>query len=180
VSHPGTVIPEIMIFEPTVFRDERGFFMETYNRRDAEKAGLYCEFVQENHSQSLRNVLRGLHYQVKHPQGKLVRVVSGAVWDVAVDLRKSSPTFGRWFAIELSEDNKKCVWIPEGFAHGFLTLSEKADLIYKVTDFYSPQDERTIAWNDSQLAIDWPNAGAVILSEKDRQGMAFREAELFE
>jgi dTDP-4-dehydrorhamnose 3,5-epimerase len=174
-----TNIADILVLEPRVYSDDRGFFMETYNRRAVEELGLTCEFVQENHSRSARNVLRGLHYQVGRPQGKLVRVVSGAVWDVAVDLRRSSPTFCRYVAMELSEDNKKSVWIPEGFAHGFLALSDTADLIYKVTDFYSPQDERAIAWNDPQLAIDWPLFGEVILSDKDRAAGPLSQAELF-
>jgi dTDP-4-dehydrorhamnose 3,5-epimerase len=176
----ATDITEVLVFEPRVFRDERGFFMESYNRRTAAEMGLTREFVQENHSHSLRNVLRGLHYQVGRPQGKLLRVVSGAIWDVAVDLRRSSATFGRWVAAEISEENNKIIWIPEGFAHGFLVLSESADVLYKTTDYYSPRDERSIIWNDPQLGIRWPVDGGVILSAKDRTAVQLRDADLFE
>jgi dTDP-4-dehydrorhamnose 3,5-epimerase len=173
-------ISEVLVFEPKVFHDERGFFLESYNKRTAADAGLNCEFVQENHSHSLQKVLRGLHYQIGRPQGKLVRVVSGVIWDVAVDIRRNSPSFGRWVAAEISAENKKVVWVPEGFAHGFLVLSEIADVLYKTTDYYSPHDERSILWNDPQLAIPWPTDGDVILSAKDRAASHLRYAELFE
>lgn len=176
-----TIIPEIRIIEPLLFGDARGFFYESFNRKIwQEKTGLQTTFVQDNHSRSERNVLRGLHYQIQQPQGKLVRVVRGAVFDVAVDIRKSSPCFGRWVGIELSEENHRQMWIPEGFAHGFLVLSDFAEVIYKTTDYWAPEYERTIIWNDPDLVIQWPLQKQPILSAKDVEGMAFRTAECFE
>jgi dTDP-4-dehydrorhamnose 3,5-epimerase len=170
-------IPDVLLLEPKVVGDDRGFFLEYYNQRVFESLGIAPTFVQDNHSHSRRNVLRGLHYQVRAPQGKLIRAVSGAIWDVAVDIRKNSPTFGRWVAEELSAENKKMLWIPEGFAHGFVVVSEFADMIYKVTEFYLPADERSILWNDPQLGIPWPLIGEPTLSTKDRAGTPFRQAE---
>jgi dTDP-4-dehydrorhamnose 3,5-epimerase len=175
-----TSLPGVFALEPRVFGDERGFFFESYNRRIMAEAGIAEEFVQDNHSCSSRNVLRGLHYQVKHPQGKLVRVAEGEILDVAVDMRRSSPTFGRWEAVRLSGENKRMLWIPTGFAHGFRVLSEKADVLYKATDFYSPEHERTLAWNDPELKIHWELDGEPIVSAKDRRGAAFRDAESFD
>lgn len=177
-----TSIPDVLIIEPRVFGDDRGFFFESYNERDFEKAtGIMPHFVQDNHSKSVRHVLRGLHYQISHPQGKLVRVISGEVYDVAVDIRKNSPSFGKWVGEILSAENKRMLWIPEGFAHGFMVLTDAAEFIYKTTDYWFPEHERTIAWDDPDLAIDWPlNGEAPILSGKDRQGKSFREADLFE
>src|SRR5712691_770700 len=151
-----TAIPDVLIVEPTVYRDARGFFCETYNKRDFEKAGLPANFVQDNHSRSARNVLRGLHYQIQQPQGKLVRVVGGAIFDVAVDIRKKSRTFGMWVGVELSAETGKMLWIPEGFAHGYLVLSETAEFLYKTTDYYAPKFERMIVWNDPDLSVAWP------------------------
>ena len=175
-----TRIADVAVVEPEVFGDERGFFMESYHRKKFEEIGLARDFVQDNHSRSARNVLRGLHYQLGQPQGKLVRVVSGSIWDVAVDLRHSSPTFGQWIAEELSERNKRMLWIPEGFAHGFLVTSASADVLYKTTEFYAAERERSLLWNDPQLAIAWPLSGEPLLSQKDRAGLALGEAELFE
>lgn len=175
-----TAIPDLLIIEPQVFGDERGFFFECFNRRKfAELVGREVDFVQDNHSRSAKNVLRGLHYQIRHPQGKLVRVVQGAVLDVAVDIRKSSPTYGTHLAIELSAENKRMMWIPEGFAHGFVALSEAAECLYKTTDYYFPEYERCICWDDPELAIDWQLQVAPVLSVKDAQGKAFAEAEMF-
>jgi dTDP-4-dehydrorhamnose 3,5-epimerase len=174
-----TTLPDVLLLEPRVYGDARGFFMESYNKRVFAELGLAVEFVQDNHSRSGRNVLRGLHYQIVQPQGKLVRVVRGAVFDVAVDLRRSSPTFGRWEGLELSEDNKRMLWIPPGFAHGFLVLSESADFLYKTTDFYAPEHERCIRWDDADIGIAWPLLGEPILSAKDRQGKRLREAEVY-
>jgi len=175
-----TEIHDALILEPKVFGDARGFFYESYNRRVlAEAAGIRAEFVQDNHSRSARGVLRGLHYQLKQPQGKLVRVASGAVFDVAVDIRRSSPTFGKAACVELSEENKRMFWLPLGLAHGFLVLSDSADFLYKTTDYYAPEHERCIAWNDAELAIPWPLNGAPTLSAKDAQGLPFAVAELF-
>lgn len=179
-----TAIPEVLILEPKVFGDARGFFYESFNQRVFNEAtGLAHTFVQDNHSRSARGVLRGLHYQFNQPQGKLVRVVRGCVFDVAVDLRKYSPTFAKWVGVELSEDNYRQLWVPAGFAHGFLVLSESADLLYKTTDYYAPEHERCIMWNDHDIAIDWPLArllqGQVVLSAKDRDGASFRQAEVF-
>jgi dTDP-4-dehydrorhamnose 3,5-epimerase len=175
-----TLLPGVFALEPRVFGDERGFFFESYNRRIMAEVGIVEEFVQDNHSCSARNVLRGLHYQVKHPQGKLVRVAEGEIVDVAVDMRRSSPTFGRWEAVRLSGENKRMLWIPAGFAHGFHVLSEKAHVLYKATDFYSPEHERTLAWHDPELKIDWELDGEPIVSSKDRGGAAFRDAESFD
>jgi len=174
-----TAIPEVRILEPRVFGDARGFFLESWNARAFAVAGIRAEFVQDNHSRSTRNVLRGLHYQVRHPQGKLVRVVLGEVYDVAVDLRRSSPTFGRWMGEKLSAENKRMAWIPAGFAHGYLVLSDFAEVLYKATDYYAPEHERSIAWNDPDLAIAWPLTGAPVLSAKDAAGARFRDAEVY-
>ena len=172
-----TAIPEVVLIEPKVFGDARGFFFESFNQKAFNEAtGTNPQFVQDNHSRSAKGVLRGLHYQIQQPQGKLVRVVRGAVFDVAVDIRKSSPTFGRWVGAELSEDNQHQLWVPPGFAHGFLVLSDMADFLYKTTDYYAPQYERSILWNDSDLNIDWP-IGEPILSNKDRQGLKFNSAD---
>lgn len=175
-----TEIPDVLELEPRVFGDERGFFYESFNQRIFEEAtGLKASFVQDNHSRSGRGVLRGLHYQVKQPQGKLVRVLRGAVFDVAVDLRRSSPSFGRWVARELSEDNRRQLWVPPGFAHGFLVLSESADVLYKTTDYYAPEHERCIAWDDADLAVAWPIQGRPVLSAKDSSGSSLPAAEVF-
>jgi dTDP-4-dehydrorhamnose 3,5-epimerase len=175
-----TSLPGVFVLEPRVFSDERGFFFESYNQRIMAEAGIIETFVQDNHSSSSRNVLRGLHYQVKHPQGKLVRVAEGEILDVAVDLRRSSPTFGRWEAVRLSGENKRMLWIPVGFAHGFSVLSEKAQVLYKATDFYAPEYERTLVWNDPQLQIDWQMDGEPIISAKDQRGAALADTETFE
>lgn len=175
-----TAIPDVLIIEPQVYRDERGFFFESFNRRNfAELLGRDVDFVQDNHSCSGKGVLRGLHYQIRHPQGKLVHVVQGAVLDVAVDIRKSSPTFGRHTAIELSSENKRMLWIPEGFAHGFVVLSESAEFLYKTTDYWYQEHERTICWDDSALGINWHLQAAPVLSAKDARGKSFAEAEYF-
>ena len=174
-----TAIPEVRILEPRVFGDARGFFLESWNARAFAVAGIRAEFVQDNHSRSTRNVLRGLHYQVRQPQGKLVRVVLGEVYDVAVDLRRSSRTFGRWMGAKLSAENKRMAWIPAGFAHGYLVLSDFAEVLYKATDYYAPEHERSIAWNDPDLAIAWPLTGAPVLSAKDAAGARFRDAEVY-
>lgn len=176
-----TALKDALILEPKVFGDTRGFFLESWNRRGFAQIGLDFDFVQDNHSRSQRGVLRGLHYQVKQPQGKLVRVVSGAVFDVAVDLRKSSPSFGRWAGVELSAENQRMFWVPPGFAHGFLVLSESADFLYKATDYYAPEHERAIRWDDPDLAIDWPLAGigAPTLAAKDAAAASFRNAEAY-
>lgn len=174
-----TRLEGLLIIQPRVFGDDRGFFFESFNERVfAEQTGLEVHFVQDNHSRSARNVLRGLHYQVRRPQGKLVRVVAGEVFDVAVDLRRDSPTFGKWQGDYLSADNKRMLWIPPGFAHGFLVLSDSADFLYKTTDYYAPEHERAILWNDPDLAIDWPLTGTPILSAKDRAAARFRDADL--
>jgi dTDP-4-dehydrorhamnose 3,5-epimerase len=175
-----TKIPEVLLFEPKVFGDHRGFFLESYNQKSFEASGLKRNFVQDNHSRSVRNVVRGLHYQIGQPQGKLVRVVVGTIWDVAVDIRRSSPTFGQWVGEELSAENKCIFWIPEGFAHGFIVISDSADVLYKATDFYAPSGERSLLWNDPQLGIPWPLSGEPLLSQKDRTGISFNQAELFE
>ncbi|WP_313048459.1 dTDP-4-dehydrorhamnose 3,5-epimerase [Pseudomonas soli] len=177
----ATDIPEILLVEPTIFGDERGFFLESFNAREfAHNAGFSANFVQDNHSHSQRGVLRGLHYQISNPQGKLVYVVQGEVLDVSVDLRRSSPTCGKWVATRLSARNRSQVWIPPGFAHGFLVLSESADILYKTTDYYNPSAERCIRWDDPELAIDWKLQAAPILSAKDQAGVLFKDAELFE
>jgi dTDP-4-dehydrorhamnose 3,5-epimerase len=167
-----TRIPDVLIIEPKVFGDARGFFLESFNQRAFNEAtGLDLSFVQDNHSRSTRGVLRGLHYQVQQPQGKLVRVVRGAVFDVAVDIRRGSPTFGQWVGVELSESNHRQLWVPPGLAHGFLVISESADFLYKTTDYYAPQHERCIAWNDPELGVEWPELGvAPTLSAKDQAG----------
>lgn len=177
-----TALKDALILEPKVFGDTRGFFLESWNCRGFAQIGLDFDFVQDNHSRSQRGVLRGLHYQVKQPQGKLVRVVSGAVFDVAVDLRKSSPSFGRWAGVELSAENQRMFWVPPGFAHGFLVLSESADFLYKATDYYAPEHERAIRWDDPDLAIDWPLAGigAPTLAAKDAAAASFRNAEAYQ
>lgn len=173
-------IPEVILFEPKVFGDERGFFYESFNQRQFEEAvGKSVTFVQDNHSRSVKNVLRGLHYQIQQPQGKLVRVVEGEVFDVAVDLRKRSKTFGHWVGAHLSAENRHQLWLPEGFAHGFVVLSEIAEFLYKTTDFYAPQHERCIRWDDATLKINWPEGINPRLSEKDSKGHFFREANTF-
>jgi dTDP-4-dehydrorhamnose 3,5-epimerase len=177
----ATDIPDVLIIEPRVFGDERGFFYESFNQKIwEEKTGLQMMFVQDNHSRSARYVLRGLHYQISQPQGKLVRVIAGEVFDVAVDIRRSSPTFGRWVGVTLSAENKRMMWIPAGFAHGFHVLSDVADFLYKTTDYWASQYERTIIWNDSDLSIKWPLQGSPVLSSKDCDGVAFKSAECFE
>lgn len=178
----STIIPDVLIIEPKVFGDERGFFFESFNQQAFQQAtGFGVQFVQDNHSRSARGVLRGLHYQIGQVQGKLVRVVSGAVFDVAVDLRKSSSTFGRWVGVELSESNRRQLWIPPGFAHGFLTLSDSAEFLYKASDYYSSQFERCIAWNDPTLSIEWPLKGnSPQLSIKDQAGSLLTESQVFD
>ena len=175
----ATEIPDVMIVQPRVFEDPRGFFMETYHQRQFAEWGITAEFVQDNHSRSSRGVLRGLHYQIEHSQGKLCRVVRGEIYDVAVDLRRSSATYGRWVGISLSEQNRRQMYVPTGFAHGFVVVSEIAELLYKCTDFYCPRHERSIRWDDPDLAIDWP-VREPLLSPKDANGVAFREADCFE
>ena len=176
----ATSIPDVLIIEPKVFGDERGFFFESFNRNQfTELIGREVYFCQDNHSRSAKNVLRGLHYQIQNPQGKLVRVVQGAVLDVAVDIRKSSPTFGQHVACELSAENKRMMWVPEGFAHGFLVLTESADFLYKTTDYYAPVYERSIIWNDPEIGIQWPSSAAPILSAKDQQAKLLADAEVF-
>lgn len=176
-----TAIPDVIVLEPKVFGDHRGFFFESFNAKTfAELTGVDRPFVQDNHSRSSRNVLRGLHYQVKQPQGKLVRVVQGEVFDVAVDLRRSSPTFGKWVGVTLSAENKKQIWVPEGFAHGFVVVSETAELVYKVTDFYAPEYERSLLWNDQSIGIEWPISEDPKLAAKDAAGITFDAADVFE
>ena len=176
-----TAIAGVLVIEPRVFGDERGFFFESYNERAfAEATGITAKFVQDNHSRSVKNTLRGLHYQIQQAQGKLVRAVAGEVFDVAVDIRRSSPTFGQWVGENLSVENKKMMWIPPGLAHGFAVLSESADFLYKTTDYWAPQHERTLLWNDPDLAIAWPLAGEPILAAKDRAGKRLSEAEVFD
>jgi len=175
-----TDIADVLIIEPRVFEDERGFFYESYNEGAFTKeTGVMAHFVQDNHSRSVYNVLRGLHYQIQRPQGKLVRVVVGTVFDVAVDLRKLSPTFGQWVGCLLSAENKRQFWVPVGFAHGFLVVSEFAEVLYKTTDYYAPQHERCLLWNDPNLAIDWPLTTNPVLSAKDQAGQSFQKAEVF-
>jgi dTDP-4-dehydrorhamnose 3,5-epimerase len=174
-----TALPDVLLIEPRVFSDARGFFFESWNQRALAAAGLDALFVQDNHSRSLRNVLRGLHYQVEHAQGKLVRVCAGEVFDVAVDIRKSSPSFGRSITMTLSADNKRMLWIPPGFAHGFLVLSEAAEFLYKTTDYWYPEHERTLLWNDPALAIDWPLSGPPALAAKDADGRLLAVADLY-
>lgn len=176
-----TEIPDVLVIEPKVFGDARGFFFESFNARAFRDAtGLDETFVQDNHSRSARGVLRGLHYQIRQPQGKLVRVVRGAVFDVAVDLRRGSPTFGRWAGVELSEDNHRQFWVPPGFAHGFVVLTESADFLYKTTDYYAPEHERCLKWDDPAVGIDWPLDVDPRLSAKDRDGKALADCEVFE
>lgn len=175
-----TPIPDLLILEPKVFGDARGFFFESYNENAFHSAtGLRPNFVQDNHSRSAKGVLRGLHYQIQQPQGKLVRVTEGEVFDVAVDIRKSSPTFGQWFGAHLSAESRRMMWVPAGFAHGFLVLSEFAEFLYKTTDFYAPEHERSITWNDPAIGVQWPLQGAPLLSAKDQQASLIKDAELF-
>jgi dTDP-4-dehydrorhamnose 3,5-epimerase len=174
-------LPGILMIEPKVFQDERGFFLESYQKRNFSEAGIPFEFVQDNHSKSCQGVLRGLHYQIQQPQGKLVRVVVGEIFDVAVDIRRSSPTFGKWFGTYLSAENKQMLWVPIGFAHGFYVVSPEVELLYKATDYYAPQWERTIAWNDPGIDIQWPLKGKLpILSPKDEAGSLISAAEVYE
>ena len=175
-----TSLPEVFILEPRVFGDERGFFLESYNERVFSNLGIPDRFVQDNHSRSTKNVLRGLHYQMKQTQGKLIRVVEGEILDVAVDLRRSSANFGKWEAVLLSGENKRMLWIPRGFAHGFLVTSPSAHVLYKATDYYAPEHERTLAWNDPDLNVDWRLDGEPIISAKDRRGVLLRQADCFE
>lgn len=175
-----TKIPDVLLIESTVFGDDRGFFFESFNeKRFADVTGKTVKFVQDNHSKSARGVLRGLHYQIQQPQGKLVRVVAGEVFDVAVDLRKSSSTFGQWVGATLSAENKRQMWIPAGFAHGFVVTSDTAEFLYKTTDYWAPEHERCIAWDDPAIGIDWPVNGAPILSTKDQKGLLLADAEVF-
>ncbi len=174
-----TAIRDVLSIEPTVFGDARGFFFESYNARAFDDAGIAATFVQDNHSRSARNVVRGLHYQIEHAQGKLVRAIAGEVFDIAVDMRRSSPTFGRWVGDRLSADNKRMLWVPPGFAHGFVVLSEFAEFVYKTTDYWYPQHERTLKWDDPALAIDWPLYGAPILAAKDLAGLPLARCETY-
>ena len=174
-----TAIPDVLLLEPKVFGDERGFFLESWNRRTFADLGITADFVQDNHSKSQRNVLRGLHYQIEHAQGKLVRVTAGEVYDVAVDLRRSSPTFGKWVGFTLSAADKRMAWIPPGFAHGFCVTSDHAEFLYKTTDYWSPAHERTLLWNDPQLAIPWPLDGEPLLAAKDKAGTPLAAVETF-
>jgi dTDP-4-dehydrorhamnose 3,5-epimerase len=176
-----TPIPGILIIEPKVFQDERGFFLESYQKKKFSEAGIPFDFVQDNHSKSCQGVLRGLHYQIQQPQGKLLRVVAGEIYDVAVDIRRGSPTFGKWFGTHLSAETKQMLWVPPGFAHGFYVTSPEAELLYKATDYYAPQWERTIIWNDPAIGIPWPVQGELpILSPKDAAGSLLAEAEVYE
>ena len=177
-----TQLPDVVLIKPRVHGDSRGFFMEIWHQQKFTEAGVAATFVQDNHSRSAKHILRGLHYQILQPQGKLVRVVAGAVFDVAVDMRKSSQTFGQWVGVELSADNNHMLWVPPGFAHGFLVLSDTADFVYKCTDFYAPQHERTLAWNDKDVGVAWPLSPSMkpLLSGKDAEGTRFRDAEYFE
>lgn len=176
-----TPLPGALLIEPKVFPDERGFFLESYQKKHFSEAGIPFDFVQDNHSKSCQGVLRGLHYQIKQPQGKLLRVVAGEIYDVALDLRKKSPAFGKWFGAYLSAENKRMLWVPPGFAHGFYVTSAQAELIYKTTDYYAPQWERTIVWNDPEVDVDWPVRDALpLLSPKDEAGSPFSAAEVYE
>ncbi len=175
-----TGIPDVLLFEPKVFGDDRGFFFESYNKKVFSDLGLDRNFVQDNHSRSSRGVLRGLHYQLQQTQGKLVRAVVGSIWDVAVDIRRNSPTFGKWAGEELSAENKRLLWIPEGFAHGFVVLSEFAEVLYKASDFYAPSYEKSLLWNDPDLNITWPLDVEPIISAKDKAGLSLRDATLFD
>jgi dTDP-4-dehydrorhamnose 3,5-epimerase len=179
VNVTPTAIPDVLVIEPKVFGDPRGFFLESWNQHAFSAAGIRAGFVQDNHSRSARNVLRGLHYQLRQAQGKLVRVIVGEIYDVAVDIRRNSPTFGRWVGLALSAGNRRMLWVPPGFAHGFLVVSEAAEVLYKATDYYAPEHERTIAWNDPELAITWPLAGEPVLSAKDAAGKRLRDAEAY-
>ena len=174
-----TRLSEVLLIEPRVFGDARGFFFESWNEREFERAGIRARFVQDNHSRSEKGVLRGLHYQIRQPQGKLVRVTEGEIFDIAVDIRRSSSTFGKWEGARLSARSKSMLWIPVGFAHGFCVLSDFAEVLYKATDFYAPEHERCILWNDSELRIDWPLSGVPVLSPKDAAGVRLRDAEVF-
>jgi len=174
-----TAIPDVLLIEPPVYGDARGFFFESFNARAMADAGIPATFVQDNHSRSGRNVLRGLHYQIEHPQGKLVRAVAGEVLDIVVDLRRASPTFGRWVGERLSADNKRMLWVPPGFAHGFVVLSDAAEFLYKTTDYWYPEHERTLKWDDAALGIDWQFEGEPVLAAKDRAGVAFAAAETY-
>lgn len=176
----NTSLEGVFVLEPKVFGDARGFFLESYNERVMTELGIHERFVQDNHSSSAHNVVRGLHYQIKHAQGKLIRVVAGEILDVVVDLRRNSRTFGQWGAVSLSDENKRMLWIPPGFAHGFRVVSEGAHVLYKATDYYAPESERTLAWNDPELKIDWQLAGEPIVSAKDRRGVLFRDSETFD
>jgi dTDP-4-dehydrorhamnose 3,5-epimerase len=180
MSRISPSLDEVRVVEPKVFGDTRGFFLESYNQREMAKLGIHAHFVQDNHSYSARNVLRGLHYQIEHPQGKLIRAVVGEILDVVVDLRRSSPRFGEWSAVSLSGENKRMLWIPPGFAHGFRVISADAHVLYKATAFYVPESERTLAWNDQELKIDWQLEGEPIISTKDQHGVCFRDAEKFD
>lgn len=176
-----TAIPDVKLIEPRVFRDDRGFFLESYNARDyRDNAAISSAFVQDNHTRSHKGVVRGLHYQIMKPQGKLVRVVHGEIYDVAVDLRKDSPTFGRWVAAHLSGENKKQIWIPIGFAHGFMVMSDSAEVLYKSTDYYHPEGERSLLWNDPDVGIDWPPQDNITLSEKDLTAVPLKDADCFD
>lgn len=175
----ATDLPGVLLIEPRIFGDERGFFLETWNERTFSDIGIDAQFVQDNHSRSARNVLRGLHYQIRQPQGKLLRVIAGEIFDVVVDIRRSSPTFGKVITLNLDSISKAMVWIPVGFAHGFCVVSDYAEVLYKTTDFYAPEHERSIAWNDPQLAIPWPVAGPPTLSDKDSRSVKLSDAELF-
>ena len=174
-----TRLPDVLLLEPRVFGDARGFFFESWNEREFERAGIRARFVQDNHSRSEKGVLRGLHYQIRRPQGKLIRVIAGEIFDVAVDVRRSSPRFGRWEGIRVSAESHRLLWVPVGFAHGFCVLSEFAEMLYKTTDFYAPEHERCILWDDPELHIDWPLSGAPTLSAKDAAGVRLRDAEVF-
>ena len=174
-----TALPDVLLLEPRIFEDERGHFFESYNKKTLKELGIDYEFVQDNHSRSKKGVLRGLHYQIQQPQGKLVRVIEGEVFDVAVDIRKNSPTFGKWAGFNLSAQNKRVAWIPPGFAHGFLTLSDVAEFLYKTTDYWAPEYERCIRWDDADIAIEWPFAARLIVSDKDRSGLNLTAATIY-
>lgn len=177
----STILPEVLIIEPKIFNDDRGFFFESFNQKDFQNiTGLDVKFVQDNHSRSTRGVLRGLHYQIKHPQGKLIRVIQGSVFDAVVDLRISSPNFQKWAGVEISAENKRQLWIPPGFAHGFLVTSESAEFLYKTTDYWYPEFERSVLWNDSDIGIDWPLEGELILNNKDSSAKTLADSEKFD
>ncbi|GAB7521237.1 dTDP-4-dehydrorhamnose 3,5-epimerase [Paraburkholderia sp. 2C] len=180
ITVTATALPEVKLIEPKVFGDARGFFLESFNEREfAEKVGVAARFVQDNHSRSAKGVLRGMHYQIQHAQGKLVRVVAGEVFDVVVDIRRRSPNFGKWVGFNLSAENHRQMWVPEGFAHGFLVLSETADFLYKTTDYWYPEYERCLAWNDPGVGIQWPMEGEPVMAEKDRAGRNLSEADVY-